>query len=107
MLSLRELRQHERLLVTSNGVLTWLADSQAAGEDEKGKGTMAVYLVEYSVGGNRASTKVNATEFKWASTNEVELFKGSKLVARFANVSAVVDSEHVQERETAGPLSYA
>ena len=93
--------------MTSNGVLTWLADSQAAGEDEKGKGTMAVYLVDYSVGGNRASIRVEATEFKWESPNEVEFFEGSTLVARFANVSAVVDSEHVQKRETPGPRSYA
>ncbi len=70
-------------------------------------GTVAVYLVEYSVGGNRASTEVKAEEFKWTSTNEVEFYEASKLVARFANVSAVVDSEHLQRHEPSKPLSYA
>lgn len=64
---------------------------------------MAVYLVQYSVGGKPASAKVKAAEFKWASANEVEFFEDGNLVARFANVSAVVDSEHVQKPESAAP----
>ncbi len=44
VLSLRELRQHERLLMTSDGVLTWLADLLVAGEAEKGDGNRGSLL---------------------------------------------------------------
>jgi len=68
---------------------------------------MAVYLVEYAIGATPSSRKVKAEEFKWASNNEVEFYESGKVVARFANVSAVVDSDHVHKAETPGPLSYA
>jgi hypothetical protein len=64
---------------------------------------MATYVVHYAVGGKPSITRVEATDFKWVSDNEVEFLEEGKVVARFANVSAVVDSEHVRNAKSAPP----
>jgi len=64
---------------------------------------MATYVVHYAVGGKPSIARVEAADFKWASGNEVEFFEDGKVVARFANVSAVVDSEHMQKAKSAPP----
>jgi hypothetical protein len=59
---------------------------------------MAVYFVEYNVGGNRSSSKVKATGFSWSAAGGIVAFvEGGKTVANFANVSAVIDIEHMEK----------
>ncbi|MCJ7831710.1 MAG: hypothetical protein MUP86_04240 [Dehalococcoidia bacterium] len=60
---------------------------------------MAVYLVTYAVGNTPRSDKVTAEEFNWISNNMVEFLEKGKVVARFANVSAVIDSENIPKPE--------
>ena len=88
MLSLRELREHERLFIG----------------DKIG---MPLYIVTYAVGNTPRGDKVEADEFRWISSEQVVFIKAGKVIAQFANVASVVDSQQLRKGESAKPLNYA